>query len=175
MKQFRQHFPTAARLPLTRLAQRAGKYGGFALAVIYSLGKAWFIKMGRDLSRVCLPLAERSMTLPLADQLFIVNFTDATVSRLGARTGRKCFLRAFILARIFRRQGITVEFNVGLEAASAGQMGGQPDGHCWLTLQDHPIFETGNPQARYAHFLATGSNGIRYWLASGGQAGPTHD
>jgi len=61
---------------------------------------------------------------------------------------------------------VPVSMNVGLCGLNGNRNGRSIDGHCWLTLNDRPYLEDVDRQSQYPHFLATGTNGIRYWIGT---------
>jgi hypothetical protein len=134
--------------------------------VLYCLFRAWVIKLGKDMSRVNLPPVGQNSRLSSRGLAFTLNITDAVVIHGARWTGRKCFFRTFILAHVLRRRGVPVSMNVGLCGLNGNRNGGSINGHCWLTLNDKPYLEDVDWRGQYPHLLATGLNGIRYWIGT---------
>lgn len=135
-----------------------------AIEVLWGLFQAWVIKLGNDMSRVKLPPLGNMARLSAQELAFATKFADTAVTHGARWTGRKCFFRAFILACLLRRRGVPVALNVGLCSLHQSHKGKRIDGHCWLTLNDNPYLENATMLDHYPHFLATGLNGVRYWL-----------
>ena len=134
--------------------------------VCHCLVRAWLIKIGNGLAKVNLPPVGNLPPLSARGFAFALGLSEAAVIHGARWTGRKCFFRAFILAHILRRRGLPVSLNVGLCGLNGRQNGRTIDGHCWLTLDDRPYLEDGDWREKYPDFLATGQNGIRYWIGT---------
>jgi hypothetical protein len=136
---------------------------GFQCAA--GLVKAWAIRLGRTMTGVRLPPVPDNKLLSESDIEFILRVTTWLVTYGAARTGRKCFIRAYILATVLRRWGFPVDINVGLKNLAGA---GRAEGHCWLTTPEGALFaEPEDPQKEYPVFMSDGVPGVRYW------AGPT--
>lgn len=128
---------------------------------VVALFVAWGIKLTRSISRVRLPSVREGRGLSEGDIAFVKRCADAFTRYGAARTGRKCFFRAFILASVLRRWGLPLVMNVGM-----GNLGptARTEGHCWLTTPDgQPFAEPQDPRERYPFLMGNADYGVRYW------------
>ncbi len=146
-----------------------GEAGRLALGVqiFENLIRAWMIKATKRMARVKLPEVQADRQLSNRNLSFVITCADIAVRFGTPRTMRKCFFRAFIMASVLRTQGIPVEMNVGLCGFGDSPGKKRVDGHCWLTFDDHPFAESGEPRKEYPDFVGVAPNGVRYWLGLG--------
>lgn len=80
---------------------------------------------------------------PLSDaRIFprIAHYTDALVSRIPSWAGSRCLLRSLALYYFATRCGFAVQLHCGVRRA-----GRELEGHAWLSLDEKPFFERGDP------------------------------
>jgi hypothetical protein len=130
------------------------------------LVRAWAIRLGRTMAGVRLPPVRDDRLLSESDIAFILRVAAGLMKFGAARTGRKCFIRSYILATVLRRWGLPVSINVGLRNLNGT---GQTEGHCWLTTPEGALFaEPADPLQEYPVFMGDGPPGIRYWVGPTG-------
>lgn len=131
------------------------------LLCVCALGRAWWIKCGKNLALVRLDPPEQGRTLTEAE-IKQVLFWSRTWVRVGAScTGRKCFFQAYIAGRVLNRLGCPVQMNIGIKLDSGRR---RVSGHCWLSLEGRLIGECNNPLVAYPITLAQPKKGVRYWV-----------
>ncbi len=96
----------------------------------------------------------------------LTRFTTRVVRYGALLSKQKCFFRAFILASVLRPYGIPAVLNVGLRSLGVCQTDARIDGHCWLSLDNKPFLEAGDPANSYPLFMGRATNGVQYWLGS---------
>ncbi len=131
-----------------------------------ALIKAMTIRLGRTMAHVRLPPDPPQNLLSEADIAFILSVTAGLVRIGAARTGRKCFVRSYILATVLRKWGVPVVINVGLKNLNGNS---RTEGHCWLTTPEGALFaEPTDPQQEYPVFMGNGAADVRYWVGPSG-------
>jgi hypothetical protein len=128
--------------------------------------KAWSIKLTRNMDGV--RFDKKPTRAPLignpgdqAEIKYILHWADIWVRWGAARTGRKCFFRAYIAGWVLHQLGYPVTLHVGLWMKGLGQ---GSVGHCWLTLNGHLLGERDNPGNHYHMALAHNGQGVLYWV-----------
>lgn len=124
------------------------------------LGKAWVIRVSRNLKYVKLPYVREKRKTTKISVDFYTKWTERVVRLCAPSTGRKCFFRSYILATLLRKQGIPVIMNIGLRVAGSGY---RVYGHCWLTINGKSFSEIIDQSEMYSVNLGYGENGICYW------------
>lgn len=123
------------------------------------LFQAWIVRAGKRMSNVRFPAISSRKRLDKVEISFIIWFADMLVKVGAARTGRKCFFRAFILGSVLRKWGVPVAMNIGL----CNLKSSKAKGHCWLTLNGAPFAEKDDPKEKFPFQIGSGSNGVHYW------------
>ena len=123
--------------------------------------RAWRIKCVGNMGSVVFDEV-RAAGKPLGDDIaFLLACADRLVHVCGLWTGRKCFLRSYVLVSVLRRHGEEAELNIGMR-----NLGAKADisGHCWVTLPDRvALGESGGLWKEYPVLMGESGRGVRYW------------
>lgn len=126
--------------------------------------RAWQLRLRRRMDRPRLGEVAASRTARPGDVALAVRLADRLAELPGVRTGRKCFVRSYVLATVLRRLGLPAVLNVGI-ARSESERGAR--GHCWLTVGGRVVAERTAAWRAYPRRITERSDGIAFWVGGG--------
>jgi hypothetical protein len=91
--------------------------------------------------------------------LRLIAIADACVKLLAWNTSQPCLFQSYVRAVVLRHGGILVDLNIGLRNMGSASV----YGHCWLTLDGVPYFESEAVDEVYPFFFGKSTTGINYW------------
>lgn len=108
---------------------------------------------------ISLPPVAPSINTSLSMDQLVVG-VDAMVRFTIWNTAHRCLYYSYARCRLLRQWGYPVKLNMGLH--NLLQAGRNTEGHCWVSLNDHALFEEKDPYALYPDKLGE-SGDIVYW------------
>ena len=140
------------------MIQRIFTSSSIAVHVLGTVLRSYLANRRGDNKWIPLPPVAPSLNTSLGmDEL--VARVDRTVRFAIYNTAHLCLYYSYARCCLLRRWGYPVKLNIGLHNLQGGR---NAEGHCWVSLNDQPLFEGNDPHMVYPDKLGERDDTV-YW------------